>query len=302
MAEPELIEGLRPGSAAFYRRRFESSVMGNHMMMPPAPVAGQMVHPEAPPTHPKGPNTNFGYPTPMPFRYTDDALPAHNARHTTTKEEHPIYTTTASEIGKLPIQYTDFPMRWYGLEGEFTKYCTSGGMALPKTKTASGLNTSMDHSKFHHEYDQGWRGNLGLTDFNVPNRECACPLRPVLPSCCRDPSIHPTVLTPLPLPATLRVRRLLSRGKADAQVAHWLRLALRSAVSRAISRVISRIISRASGHGGGGGSGGGDPRERLCSVGARGERGGWRRPFSEPKPRGVACGSDGSRCGRRHRG
>lgn len=104
----------------------------------------------------------------MPFRYTDDSLDSHNKRHTDAKEEHPIYTTTASEIGKLPIQYTDFPMRWYGTEGQFTR---SWGEVLPKSKVASGLNTGLDRSKFHHEYDQAWRGNLGLTDFNVANRE-----------------------------------------------------------------------------------------------------------------------------------
>ena len=110
-----LIEGLKPGSAAFYRRRFESSVMGQHMMMPPAEVALQMVHPEAPPTHPKGPNTNFQYPTPIPFRYRDEALGSINKRHepSEAKTEHPIYASTTMEIGKLPMQPTDFPMRWY---------------------------------------------------------------------------------------------------------------------------------------------------------------------------------------------
>ena len=60
--------------------------MGNHMMMPPTGVAEQMVHPEAPPTHPKGPNTNFQYPTPMPFRFMEQSLDKHNLRHTVAKE------------------------------------------------------------------------------------------------------------------------------------------------------------------------------------------------------------------------
>lgn len=160
--------GLKPGSAQFYRKRFESSVMGFHMMMPPTEVATQMVHPEAPPTHPKGPNTNFQYPTPMPHRFGEDSLPSHNLRHTTVRKEHPIYATSASEIGKLELQHTDLPMRWYGLEGMFTSQWNS---ALPKTRVATGLNTSMDRSIIHHEFDQGWRGNLGLTDFNIANRE-----------------------------------------------------------------------------------------------------------------------------------
>jgi len=158
----------RPGSAQFYRKRFESSVMGNHMMMPPPRVAAQMVHPEAPPSHPKGPNTNFQYPTPMPFRHTSKALPAYNERFETVKEDHPIYSATSGDIGKLSVQESDLPMRFYGLNGDFTAQWNS---ALPKTRVATGLNTSMDHSKFHHAMDQGWRGNLGLTDFNIANRE-----------------------------------------------------------------------------------------------------------------------------------
>jgi len=164
----ELIEGLRPGSAQFYRRRFESSVMGNHMMMPPPDVAKRMVHPEAPPTHPCGPNTNFQFPTPMPHRFEASSLPQQNARLATAKAEHPIYATSSSEIGKLGLQASDLHMRYYGLEGEFTRQWDS---ALPKTRVATGLSTSMDHSKHHHAFDQGWSGNLGLTDFNIANRE-----------------------------------------------------------------------------------------------------------------------------------
>lgn len=164
-----LINGLRPGSAQFYRARFESSVMGNHMMMPPTTVTANMVHPEAPPTHPKGPNTNFQYPTPMPFRYQEGSIPIHNARVEKAKQDHPIYATTASEIGKLGIQSSDMPMRWYGIEGEFTASWPAA--ALPKTRVGTGLNTAMDRSKHHHAYDQGWSGHLGLTDFNIANRE-----------------------------------------------------------------------------------------------------------------------------------
>jgi hypothetical protein len=81
-------------------------------MLPPPQVAQNIVSTEAPPTHPKGPNTNFQFPTPMPFRYTDPALDEHNARLKIIKKEHPIYATTTSEFGKLGIQPTDFPMRW----------------------------------------------------------------------------------------------------------------------------------------------------------------------------------------------
>jgi len=159
---------LRPGSAQFYRRRFESSVLGNHMMMPSPEVAALMVHPEAPPTHPKGPNTNFSYPTPMPHRYREESLASHNARHENSKKEHPIYATSSQVVGALDIQNTDLHMRWYGLEGQFTAQWNA---ALPKTRVSTGLNTAMDRSNVHHGFDQGWTGNLGLTDFNIANRE-----------------------------------------------------------------------------------------------------------------------------------
>ena len=135
-------------------------------MLPPPEVAANIVSTEKPPDHPKGPNTNFQFPTPMPHRYTAEALPVHNQRFAETKKEHPIYSTTQSEFGKLPIQMTDFPMRWYGLEGGFT----GGWVAPPKTKVNTGLNTAMDRSDIHPAFDQGWSGHLGLKDFNVANR------------------------------------------------------------------------------------------------------------------------------------
>jgi len=185
---PEALEDLKPGSAQFYRRRFESSVMGNHMLMPPAVIAQQMMHPEAPPTHPTGPNTNFQYPTPMPYRYREEALSSHNERLQTAKAPHPIYQTSADEIGKLGMQVTDLPMRWYGLEGAFTAQWNS---ALPKTRVATGLNTGLDRSKNHHEYDQGWRGNLGLTDCAPHARDTECSSLPAhAPRSPRSPLAH----------------------------------------------------------------------------------------------------------------
>ena len=82
-------------------------------MMPPKEIAEKMVHPEAPPTHPCGPNTSFQFLTPMPFRFQEAALPAHNAHHAKARKEHPIYETSASVIGKMAMQATDYPMRWW---------------------------------------------------------------------------------------------------------------------------------------------------------------------------------------------
>ena len=210
-----------PGSAAYYRRRFESSVLGNHMMMPPMPVANCMVHPEAPPTHPTGPNTNFQYPTPMPYRYSEDSISAHNSVRDNKKVEHPIYSKSSDVIGKLNMQATDLPMRWYGLEGTFTSQWNS---ALPKTRVATGLNSAMDRSKFHHEFDQGWKGNLGLTDCarrRIDTRRTnARPSRLFVRAShvCRCPSLRSQHCQP-------RVQH--ARGARDAQAARGLKRAAR---------------------------------------------------------------------------
>ena len=82
------------------------------------------------------------------------------------KEEHPIWPTTTSEFGKLPAQFGDLPMRWYGLTGGLPQGHGETGAA---EQGRTGLNTALDRSKFY-EYDQGWRGNLSITDFNIANK------------------------------------------------------------------------------------------------------------------------------------
>ena len=84
------------------------------------------------------------------------------------KPENPTYSTSSSDIGKLSLQHTDFPIRWYGLRGEFTSNFFLGGQG-PKSKVNTGLNTAMDRSDVHHAYDQGWTGHMGLRDHNIPS-------------------------------------------------------------------------------------------------------------------------------------
>jgi len=153
------------GTAELYRRRFESSVMGEHAMLPPPEILANMKSKEEPAAYPSGPNTSFHNLTPMPHRFTEEALPAVNKRHEAVKEEAACYHTTSGEIGRLEMQMSDLPMRWYGRSAMFT----SGWVAEPKTKVNSGLNTGMDRSDIHQNYDQGWAGHLGLTHHNVAN-------------------------------------------------------------------------------------------------------------------------------------
>lgn len=102
---------------------------------------------EEPSSYPSGPNTSFQNQTPMPYCFTKPALPEINSRHENEKESHACYQTTAGEIGRLKLEDSDLPMRWYGRNGVFT----AGWVAEPKTKVNSGLNTGMDRSDIHHK-------------------------------------------------------------------------------------------------------------------------------------------------------
>ena len=166
-----------PPHSDFYRKRFESSVLGDHAMLPPPEVAERLRYPnEEPAAYPSGPNTSFCDPTPMPRRFADDGLQERNMRDTVggitahkSSGKNAIYRTTSSEIGLLGITSSDLPMRWYGRTGNFT----NSWVAPPKTKVNTGLNTATDMSNVHHIYDQGWSGHLGLTSFNVANHKAA---------------------------------------------------------------------------------------------------------------------------------
>ena len=163
------IAGLAPGSSALYRRRFESSVLGNYALMPEEDELDafkQKLQLEKPKGYPSGPNTNFADPTPMPFRFKQEALEGINQRLNKVTHIHPCYSTTTGEYGRLGMSPSDLHMRWYGLEGKFTTQFYLGG-ATPTQKVGSGLVTGLDRSRAHHKYDQGYSGHLGLTDHNI---------------------------------------------------------------------------------------------------------------------------------------
>ena len=131
----------------FYRKRFESSVFGLHQMMPPPDVLERFKSKEEPCAYPSGQDTSFKNLTPMPFRFTPDALPTVNERLASpSKDVQPQYMTSNGEVGKMGVNETDLPMRWYGRSGVFT----SSWVAEPKTRVSTGLNTGMDHSKCVH--------------------------------------------------------------------------------------------------------------------------------------------------------
>ena len=145
-------------------------MLSEHTMLPPPEVLAAMKSKEEPSAYPSGQDTSFKYLTPMPFRFTGEALPTVNERHAGPKGPLlPQYMTTAGEIGKLECEDPDLPMRWYGRSGMFT----SSWVAEPKTRVSTGLNTSMDHSNVHHYQDQGWSGHLGLHSYNVANHKAA---------------------------------------------------------------------------------------------------------------------------------
>lgn len=154
-------------TAQMYRKRFERSVLGSHPLMPPTEVGPDFAasH-ERSLNYPCGPDTSFQDVTPMPHRFTEDALDKFNKNHEKEKPINPCYMTTASEIGRLKVEKTDLPMRYYPVDNRYTsKYFL--GNAEPKNKVNTGLNTAMDRSFVHTSQDQGWSGNLGLKHHNV---------------------------------------------------------------------------------------------------------------------------------------
>ena len=166
-----LTRRAHPSRSEFYRLRFESSVMGNHSMLPPPEIDANLRSVEDPSPYPSGPNTSFHDPTPMPARFTEEAVPALNKQRQEEKKRkqlNPTYHTTTSEIGSLDISASDLPMRWYGLRGEFTNAFFLGGNDT-KSKVNTGLNAAMDRSSIHHTMDQGWSGHMGIYDYNIAN-------------------------------------------------------------------------------------------------------------------------------------
>ena len=101
--------------------------MGQHAMMPDLSLSRHFKSSEEPAPFPSGPNTSFLDPTPMPARFLEPSLAEHNLRHANAKVQNPTYSTSASEVGRLPLQAADFPIRWYGLRGEFTSAFFLGG-------------------------------------------------------------------------------------------------------------------------------------------------------------------------------
>ena len=178
---PDVLKPFRPASADFfadglpfpslnmrrdfYRRRFESSVFGCHAMLPPPEVSKNVKSKEEPSAYPSGQDTSFLNLTPMPYRFTEKALPAVNVRLSPQKAKPPpppSYMTTSSEIGKLGLSETDLPMRWYGRMGQFT----SSWVAPPSQMVSTGLGTAMDRSNYHPSYA-------------APQREPRCSLPPM---------------------------------------------------------------------------------------------------------------------------
>ena len=151
------------------RAMFESSVLGPGALMPPPERADEFV---AATTDVSlcGQDTTFGQPTRMPRRFTADALGEINQRHRDAKPINPIYATTSSEIGRLPMQEADLPMRSYPLDNRFTNSHVLG-TARPQNRINSGLNVAMDRSRIHRSMDTLTK--IGLKDHNIANLSAA---------------------------------------------------------------------------------------------------------------------------------
>lgn len=133
-------------SAQFYGRRFESSVLGQSSMLPPDVVTERVKSHESPSIVRSGQDTIFSQPTEMPYRFTEMAICDQQASSIKHGSNLPHYQTSSSQIGKISLEPTDLPMRWYGRDGSFT----SSWIADSKSLGSTGLSTSIDRSNVHH--------------------------------------------------------------------------------------------------------------------------------------------------------
>jgi hypothetical protein len=147
MASPETTPNKGAAQRQFYRKRFESSVFGEHPMLPPTEVSERFLSKEEPSKYPTGQDSSFMHMTPMPFRFTEQYVEERKAALSISPKKKllPYYQTSSSDVGKLAIEPTDLPMRWYGIRGGFT----SSWVAESKTMTNSGLSTSIFRSNVH---------------------------------------------------------------------------------------------------------------------------------------------------------
>merc|ERR1711998_247336 len=108
-------------------------------------------------------------PGPLPDRLRDPSV-FNNKK--LFKTQHPMYSTSANTIGSKEPSTADIQPRWYGRNHDFTRNFLYSGLRCQRNtgtlaansefywpKTFTGLNTTLTHSRFHHQFDQGWRGD-----------------------------------------------------------------------------------------------------------------------------------------------
>ena len=194
-------------SAAFYRRRFESSVFGNHQVSNRRPMvrgrdafATEEYHCSSCCINSSGTLT---YRVPllalqmMPppelalaMKHPEDPPKHPCGPNTSFQYKTPMpHTFTESSLPKHNGAKTTFqreehpiyqatsteigrlPLQETDLHmrwyGLQGEFTNGWAAALPKTRVNTGLNTGMDRSNVHPIMDQGWSGHLGLTDFGM---------------------------------------------------------------------------------------------------------------------------------------
>jgi len=133
-----------------YRRRFESSVMGHHLVLPPADLA--LRHPLESEAAGAGTHLAPKDPNPIPFRFTTAAIPQYVDAQTAKlhKPKNPQYSTSANEIGGHPVDFAELPLEWHGSKSHFTKWHrvqSEGTPGIDPTSSGnSSLNTAIDRS------------------------------------------------------------------------------------------------------------------------------------------------------------
>mgnify|MGYP004159925347 CR=1 FL=1 len=118
--------------------------MGNHSMLPPPEIDANLRSVEDPSPYPSGPNTSFHDPTPMPARFTEEAVPALNKQRQEEKKRKQLKAHKSRErFAKMDLEHQAKQQGWLAFQAGKKKGARKpgGGRApgrLPVRPPAAG--------------------------------------------------------------------------------------------------------------------------------------------------------------------
>ena len=94
------------------------------LVLPPAYEPVNEMQPDVIPERFKEGNAHVSAQVVSAFVYLFIALIASGKAYTTRRAQDPMYTTSAADIGAKNPSMADVPLKWYGLQSQFTKVNT----------------------------------------------------------------------------------------------------------------------------------------------------------------------------------